>query len=133
MRRFIVLPVVLAVALATAAFAANQKGTVTFDQLGASGVVGDASLLAKQNGGTLIHGKLRGLEANVEYEAVIFQNESCAAGGTTSVIERFVAKNPGNGQFNKEVTEELSTIGSIAIRRVSDQVVVACGAVTEQL
>jgi hypothetical protein len=131
MLRSSVLSVVLAACLATVAFAAKDKATANFEAA-ASGVTiaGTADLTATPQGQTKIHGQLRGLEAGAQYVSLVYQgNATCGSGSPTVVVERFTANPAGNAVFNANVMVTLDQIGSISIQKVSDNSLVACGAV----
>lgn len=123
----------IVIAAAAPAFAdPPQKASATFEPLAASGVSGDARLQEMNDGSTRIHGSLRGLEPNVEYVSVIFQNASCSAvsGDEGVQIVTFTANPAGIANYNVQASQELSAIGSIAVWPTSTQTLVACGAVT---
>ena len=121
---------ILAVGLAsTAALAANDKVTATFESLSASGVSGDAQLNPMPQGGTLIHANLRGLQPNTEYVSFIYQNGTCASGAPTTELIRFTANPSGNANFNTKVTQTLPDIQSLSVQVVSDLSLVACAPV----
>lgn len=132
MRRFWVVPVLLAACItSTAALAAQDKATATFESLGAAGISGEATLRALPTGGTQIHATIRGLEPGVEYFVALYpDNQTCAAGSASQQVVRVIPNPAGMVTFNEWVSNDLALIGSLSVQLVSDQSVQACAAVT---
>ncbi len=131
MRRFSLLPVVLAAGLAsTIALAASDRVTATFESLSASGVSGEARLNPMAQGGTLIQANLKGLQPNTDYVSFIYQNGTCATGTSTELV-RFTANSAGIAVFHQQVSEDITAIGSISVQLASDLTVQACATVTQ--
>ena len=132
MRRFPVVPVALALLIgATVALAAKDKVVASFEPLAASGVSGDVSLQVMPKGGTLVHGNLRGLQANTEYVSLSYANGTCTSGSDAIEITRFQANAAGNAAFTKQIDRNLTQIKSVSIVLASDQSAQACAAVTQ--
>lgn len=133
MRRFFVPSITLAACLiAATALAASDRLTKDFEAVGpfGTGVSGQATINPMPDGSTQIHEQLRGLEPGAQYVSVVYQQGStCATGGPTTEVERFVANPAGIANFNKKIALELNQIGSISVQRVTDNAVVACAAV----
>ncbi len=132
MRRLSAVPLVLAACLiSTAALAARQDATASFQSLSVSGVAGQAALRALPDGGTLIHGTLSGLQPNGTYVVALFPTGmTCASGTTNEVVVQMQANPQGALTFNSKVTDALDKIGSLAIQLASNRSLVACAAVT---
>jgi hypothetical protein len=130
--RFVVPVLLVACVVSTAAIAANDKVTATFESLSASGVTGEAVLNAMPGGGTQIHGKIRGLQPNAEYISRVFeQDQSCASGTASVQIVRFVANPAGLGNFNEKVPQSIVGIRSISVELASTSALQACAPVTQ--
>jgi hypothetical protein len=124
MRRFSLIPVVLAACLAsTVALAASDGVTATFSSLSAQSVAGDVAQNPMAHGGTRIQGTLRNLEPGVPYTALIHSSAGCT--GATVEITSFVANPSGHATFDS-VSQLLTEISSIAIQKVSDGSNLAC-------
>lgn len=133
MRIKFVVPVLLAACLVSAvAIAANDKVEANFQSLSASGITGEAVLKPVPAGGTLIHVSLRGLEPGVIYTSSVFEaSQECGVGTPSAMIEQFQANPAGNATFNRRVEQELTSIRSISVLRVSDSQLQACAPVTQ--
>jgi hypothetical protein len=131
MHRPAVLSLVLAACLAsTVAFAARDRATANFEASASSpGITGAADLSATPQGETIVHGQLRGLEAGAQYASFVYQGNATCASGTPMAVAQFQANPTGVATFNAKVKVDLTQIGSISIQRVSDNSLVACGAV----
>jgi len=132
MRKFTVVPAFLAATLiAAVALAASDKVVTNFVSQASSGVTGQATLNGlPQGGGTVIHGKLAGLEPNVEYVSQAFTEAGCAT-GTPTVIEHFRSNANGMGIFNAKIATNLPDIKSISVQLGSDQSLKACAPVNQ--
>src|SRR5207244_1553208 len=105
MKRFTILPVLLAVLLAvTAAFAASdRKVTATSETLSNSGITGQAELQAMPQSQTLIHETIRGLAPNTQYVSIVYSNGTCGAEAASpvNVVARFTANANGIANFSQ--------------------------------
>ena len=133
MHRVSLLSVVLAACLATSiAVAASDKIEAEFTSLGASGVSGKADLNPMKAGETLIHAQLRGLTPNTEYVSLVYQESGdCVAGGATTELARFTVNPSGQVNFNQKIALDITSIRSISVQRVSDNVAQACASVSQ--
>ena len=133
MRFKFAVPVLLAACLVSAvAIAANDKVEATFQSLQASGVTGEAVLDALPGGGTRIHVSLRGLEPNAIYTSSTFEiSQECGVGTPSVMLEQFTANPAGVINFNRKVPQEITSISSISVVRVSDSSLQACAPVTQ--
>ena len=133
MKRFTILPVLLAVSLvATVAFAASdRKVTASFETLASSGIAGKAELQAMPKSTTLIHETIRGLAPNTQYVSIIYANGSCGTEpfSEANVVARFTANANGIANVTQKVDRDLVAIGSLSIQLASDLSVQACAAV----
>jgi hypothetical protein len=131
MRNISVLPAFLAASLvATVALAASDKVVATFISQESSGVSGDATLNALAQGGTVIHGRIAGLEPNVEYVSQYFTDGACTA-TPASQVARFRSNPRGTAEFNAKVDKSIADIKSISVQAASDMSLKACAAVTQ--
>ena len=131
MRKFpVVLAFLAASLIAVVALAASDKVVVNFTSEASSGVTGQASLNGLPQGGTVIHGKLNGLQPNVEYVSQAFTDATCGTGPATQ-IDRFTANGNGMGIFNGKIDKNLTDIKSISVQLGSDQSLKACAPVTQ--
>src|SRR5437762_3689098 len=129
MKRFTILPVLLAVSLvATVAFAASDRKVIaSFETLSNSGISGQAELQAMPKGTTLIHETIRGLVPNTQYVSIAYQNGTCGTTGSAStVVSRFTANANGVANFTQQVNQDLLDIQSVSIQLASDLSVQAC-------
>jgi hypothetical protein len=115
---------------ASVAIAAPDKVTSPFvDEATTLGTVeGSATLDPKPQGGeVMLHAKLSGLDANTSYELVILTEAvGCGAGEVLETIT-FVSLQNGTILLNRKVAEDISNIGSVAIRFPGvDPTLVAC-------
>jgi|SRR5882672_5473228 len=135
MKRFTILPVLLAVSLvATVVFAAtDRKVTASFETLSNSGITGQAELQSMPKGGTLIHETLRGLVPNTQYVSIVYGNGTCGAEAASpaNVVARFTANSNGIANFTQQVAKDLPSIQSVSIQLASDLSVQACAPVTQ--
>lgn len=131
MKRFSVPTAILAAFLvASVAFAAKDRVVVSFQSLSNSGVSGEVTLMAMPQGGTMIHGKIRGLTANSEYVSQAFTDGSCTASPAVE-LSRYKANNNGMAQFNLKSTKTIEEIKSISVQTGGDLTLQACAPVTE--
>jgi hypothetical protein len=129
MRRF-TFPFALALCLVSViALAAPDKVTAPFEALAASGITGEARLnpMAQQSV-VRIQVQLRGLEPNAEYVALVSDLGTCTA-GVGEELATFTANPAGNAVFHRDVSQDITLIGSISVALASDPTVLACAAV----
>ena len=131
MRPHLAVTALLAACLvATAAYAQKQRVDVTFEQFGASGVSGSATLSEMPKGETNIHAALRGLEPGVEYVALIYTASSTCGDGTEAfTVVQFEANPAGVATWNEKVGKTIPEIESIGIRVLSTNALSACASV----
>ena len=127
--RKLILSVLLVSSLVSIALAANDQRTAVFEGLQASGITGEARLNPMPQGEVKIHESLRGLLPNTTYVTRIYQNGSCASGGTTFQIATFTSNPAGNAQINTLVNLPIESIESLSVELASDNTVVACAPV----
>jgi len=131
MRKFPVALAFLAASLiGVGALAASDKVVANFVSQASSGVTGQVTLNALPSGGTMIHGKLSGLQANVEYASQAFTETGCAT-GTATIISHFTANDKGMAVFNAKIDTNLPDIKSVSVQLGSDQSLKACAPVTQ--
>lgn len=116
---------VAACLMAAVAFAATDKVVVAFIAQSSSGVAGDVTLDAIPQGGTQIHGRLQGLEPNVEYVSQVFTDGSCSATPATEVAT-FKANPMGKAVFSARYAGTIANIKSISVQAKSDLSLKAC-------
>ena len=109
---------------------ASDKVVVNFTSEASSGVSGQAMLNGLPQGGTVIHGKLSGLQPNVEYVSQAFTDAACGTGPATQ-IDRFTANANGAAVFNAKIDKNLSDIKSVSVQLGSDQSLKACAPVNQ--
>jgi hypothetical protein len=114
---------------ASVAIAAPDKVTSPFvDEATTLGTVDGSATLdpTGQGGGLLLHAKLSGLEPNQSYTVVILTQAAACGGG--EILEQFTFEsNPaGVANLNRKVAEDISAIGSVAIRIQGLDTSVAC-------
>jgi hypothetical protein len=131
MRSNSIVPAFLAAFLVTSvAFAASTKVVANFIAQESSGVSGQATLNALPQGGTVIHGKITGLQPSTDYLSQYFTDGTCTAAPGTEVT-RFRSNPQGMAEFNAKVDKNLGDIKSISIQLGSDMSLKACAAVTQ--
>lgn len=133
MKKFTVVPAFLAAVLLTSiAFAAPvDKIEASFETLSASGVSGNLTLWSAQQGGTQLHGMVRGLQPNTEYVSQYFTDGACGAAPGVEIV-RFTANPAGIANFNKRIDASLESIRSVSIQTSPGLVLQACAAVPVQ-
>jgi len=118
----------LAVSLVAAvALAANDKVVVSFVSQASSGVTGDVTLNAQQ-GGTMIHGRLQGLEPNVEYVTQHFTDGACG-GSSGTPLASFKSNPMGKAVFTSKSSQTIADFKSISVQLKSDMSLKACATV----
>ena len=130
MKRFLVPTILAACVATTVAFAANERVTVSFQTLQNSGVSGELTLMSLPNGGTMIHGKIRGLTKDSDYTSNWYTDGSCGATPGTE-LTRFRAKENGTANFNIKTDRSISDIESISIFLNGETTLLACAPVTQ--
>jgi|SwirhirootsSR1_FD_contig_31_2391483_length_501_multi_4_in_0_out_0_1 hypothetical protein len=102
MRSTLVLSVLAAVLVASAAFAAKpQTATAELSSLAASGIIGSADFRADGDGNVRVHEQLSGLTPGAEYVSVIYlASATCGSGAVRVEIMQFTANNAGRANFN---------------------------------
>src|SRR5262245_47603017 len=131
MRNLSVVPAFLAAVLvASVALAANDKVVASFNSLSSSGVNGEVTLNQQHPGGTLVHGKLAGLQPGTEYVAQWYTEAACGA-GTATELTRFRSNPAGVASFNAKTDRPIVDIKSIAVQLASDQSLQACANITQ--
>jgi hypothetical protein len=118
-------------AIGAIAFAASVKGTAELQSFGASGVTGSARLNEVQPAKLNFQAQIRGLDPGAGYRIQWYTNTSCTTEAEVKVIEAFKANPAGMGSVQATLARNLPEIGSISVVRVSDNTVVACGAVQQ--
>jgi hypothetical protein len=123
----------MAACLITAvAFAASDRRTATFQELQASGVVGDVVLDPKRSGETQIHGQVTGLQPSTTYIVRIYELDSACSGATPNVLVTEFQSNPqGMGNWNKKVVQDITQIESISLELAAGNVLQACADVIQ--
>jgi hypothetical protein len=130
MRRVSIVSAFLAAFLVSAvALAASDKVVADFIAQASSGAKGQATLNALSQGGTMIHGKITGLEPNTAYISQYFTDGACSATPATEVA-RFRTNPQGAAQFSGKVAANLADIKSISVQLGSDMSLRACAVVT---
>ena len=77
-----------------------------------------------------VHASLKGLEPNIEYSVLIYDQSLTCGEGTSSVqIVTFESNRAGIATWNTRGSQGLPTIDSIGIRLVSTNTLVACATV----
>jgi len=131
MRKFSFLAAcVAALLVAAVALAASNKVVATFIAQASSGASGDVTLTALPSGGTMIHGKLKGLEPNVDYLSQYFSDGTCTAAPGVE-LARFKANPSGTAVFNTKTTQSIADLKSISVQLSSDLSLKACATVTQ--
>jgi len=129
MRRISLLPAFLAALLVAAvALAANEKVVASFVAQASSGVNGDVTLNALPQGGTMVHGRVQGLEPNVEYVSQYFTDGACSASPAVE-LATFKANPMGKGIFTVKTGKSIGDLKSISVQAKSDLALKACAAV----
>ena len=129
MRKFSILPAFLAAFLVAAvALAASDKLVVSFVAQSTSGANGEVTLDALPRGGTMIHGRVAGLEPNLEYVSQYFTDGSCSATPATE-LARFKTNPAGKAVFSAKVDKSIADIKSISVQLKSDLALKACASV----
>ena len=118
-------------AIGAIAFAAAQHGTADLQSLSASGVTGLAKLNEVQPAKLNFQAQIRGLDPGAGYRIQWYTNTSCTTEADVKVIEAFKANPAGMASVQAQLARNLNEIGSISVVRVSDDAVVACGAVQQ--
>ena len=128
MRRFS-FPFALALCLVSVvALADNDKVTAQFESLAASGISGDARLNPMAQQGTVrIQVQLRGLQPGAEYVSLV--SEGACTAGVGVELATFTANPAGNAVFHRDVSQDVTEIGSISVALVTDPAVLACATV----
>lgn len=129
MRKHLAVSILLAACVvASAAVAAPDKVSATFETLGASGVTGQVVLDPMPNGDVRIHAKLDGLDPNTEYTVLLYDASGSCADLTTTIEEVTFTSNPaGKIVLNQRVdATDIEAIQSIGVRLGSDNSLVAC-------
>jgi len=114
---------------ASVAIAAPDKVTSPFvDEATTLGIVqGEATLDPRPQGGEImLHAKLSGLEPNQAYTVVILSEAVACGGGEILEEIQFVSTPSGNANLNRKVAEDITLIGSVAIRVQGLDTSVAC-------
>ena len=129
MRKHLAVSILLAACVvASAAIAAPDKVSATFETLGASSVTGEVVLNPMPNGDVRIHAKLDGLDPNTEYTVLLYDASGSCADLTTTIEEVTFTSNPaGRIVLNQRIeATDVETIQSIGVRLGSDNSLVAC-------
>jgi hypothetical protein len=132
MRKHLAVSILLAACVvASAAVAAPDKVTATFETLGASGVTGQVVLDPMPNGDVRIHAKLDGLEPNTEYTVLLYDASGSCADLTTTIEEVTFISNPAgkivlNQRVDSANIDNVEDIQSVGVRLGSDNSLVAC-------
>jgi hypothetical protein len=132
MRKHLAVSILLAACVvASAAVAAPDKVTATFETLGASGVTGEVVLDPMPNGDVRIHAKLDGLEPNTEYTVLLYDASGSCADLTTTIEEVTFTSNPAgkivlNQRVDSANIDNVADVQSIGVRLASDNSLVAC-------
>lgn len=117
-----------ALLVAAVALAASDKVVVSFVSQASSGVNGDLTLNAQPQGGTMIHGKLAGLEPNVEYVSQHFTDGACSASPATPLVS-FKSNPMGKAVFTAKTSQAITDLKSISVQLKSDLSLKACATV----
>ena len=115
---------------ASVAIAAPDKVTSPFvDEATSLGTVGGSATLdpTGPGGDLMLHAKLSGLDPGLTYELVVLtEAASCGFGEPLETIQ-FQANAAGIANVNRKLTEDISLIGSVAVRFPGvDPTLVAC-------
>lgn len=121
--------VLTAFLVAAVALAANTKIVVSFVSQAGSGVTGDVTLTSQPNGGTLVQGRVQGLEPNIVYVSQSFTDGACTASPATRVAS-FKSNPMGKAVFNARLGSAIENVKSISIQKESDLSLKACAAVS---
>jgi hypothetical protein len=127
MRKISLTAFLAAFLVAAVALAANEKVVVSFVAQASSGVSGDVTLTSNPNG-TMIHGRLSGLEPNIDYVSQSFTDGACSASPATQ-LATFKSNPMGKAVFTARTTQGISDLKSISVQTKSDLSVKACAAV----
>jgi hypothetical protein len=117
-----------ALLVGTVALAASDKVVVSFVSQASSGVNGDLTLNAQPQGGTMIHGRLAGLEPNVEYVSQHFADGACSASPSTQLVS-FKSNPMGKAVFTAKTSQAIADLKSISVQLKSDLSLKACATV----
>ena len=117
-----------ALLVAAVALAANDKVVVSFVSQASSGVSGDLTLNAQPNGGTMIHGRVQGLEPNVEYVSQQFTDGVCSSSPGTQLVS-FKSNPMGKAVFTTKSNQKIADMKSISLQLKSDMSLKACATV----
>src|SRR5262245_29626945 len=129
MRRISISAAFLAASMiAAVALAASDKVVVSFVSQASSGVSGDVTLNAQPQGGTMIHGKLQGLEPNVEYVSQHFPDGVCG-GSSPTPLATFKSNPMGKAVFSAKSSQAIADFKSISVQLKSDMSLKACATV----
>ena len=104
---------------ASVAIAAPDKLTSPFvDSETSLGIVeGTATLDPRPQGGeVMLHAKLSGLDPGLTYELVILTDAVSCGGGEVIEAITFQSNPAGVANLNRKVAEDISIIGSVAVR-----------------
>ena len=117
-----------ALLVAAVALAASDKVVVSFVSQASSGVTGDLTLNAQSGGGTMIHGRLQGLEPNVEYVTQHFTDGACSSSPATQLVS-FKSNPMGKAVFNTKTSMRIADMKSVSVQLRSDMALKACATV----
>jgi hypothetical protein len=121
--------VLAAVLVAAVALAENTKIVVSFVSQAGSGVTGDVTLMSQPNGGTLVQGRVQGLEPNESYVSQYFGDGGCASSPGTRVAG-FKSNPMGKAVFTTHLGASIGSMKSISIQKESDMSLKACAPVS---
>jgi hypothetical protein len=114
--------------LAAVALAASDKVVVSFVSQASSGVNGDLTINAQPQGGIMIHGRLQGLEPNVEYVSQHFADGACSSSPATE-LATFKSNPMGKAVFTAKSGMAIADLKSISVQLKSDLSLKACATV----
>ena len=136
MRSALVLSVLAACVVASAAFAAKpQTATAELDALAASGITGTADFKGDADGNVRLHEQLTGLTPGAEYVSVIYlSSTSCGSGSVRVEVMQFTANNAGKANFNVVIAPQavpaINGGASITVEQGTTQL--SCGEIITQ-
>ena len=117
-----------ALLVAAVALAANDKVVVSFVSQASSGVTGELTLNAQPSGGTMIHGRVQGLEPNVEYVSQQFTDGACSSSPGAQLVS-FKSNPMGKAVFTAKSNQKIADMKSISLQLKSDMSLKACATV----
>ena len=134
MRNPLVLSVLAALLLASAAFAAKPlSGTAELNDLNASGITGTASIKVDADGNARVHMQLDGLTPGGVYDLVLYFSGPTCGSGTRVEITEFTANPAGKANFNVVVGPQAAPpIVGITSITVEQGAQLSCGEISLQ-